>query len=180
MRNSELARAASASEPVPRVSPTSWAASGLVAFALALALLAGCAPEPPITARADLEGQRPSATVEMSQAQVAFIGSADAGTGSLHFQGRDYPFSVAGLGVGGIGASTIEAEGAVYHLSSAEAFGGAYDQGRYGLVVGNASRGDLWLENNAGVVMHLRARREGLMLSLGGDGVLISLRQRAP
>ncbi len=38
-------------------------------------------------------------------------------------------------------------------------------------VVGDASTGDLWLENNAGVVMHLKAKREGLMLSLGADVV---------
>lgn len=30
-----------------------------------------------------------------------------------------------------------------------------------------------WLQNNNGVIMHLKAKREGLMLSLGGDAVVI-------
>ena len=42
---------------------------------------------------------------------------------------------------------------------------------------GTASAGDLWLQNEAGVIMHLKAKRTGLMLSLGGDAVVISIRQ---
>jgi hypothetical protein len=34
----------------------------------------------------------------------------------------------------------------------------------------------LWLRNNKGVIMHLKAKRTGLMLSLGGDAVMISMR----
>jgi hypothetical protein len=37
------------------------------------------------------------------------------------------------------------------------------------------SGGDLWLQNESGVVMHLKAKREGLMLSLGGDAMIISM-----
>jgi hypothetical protein len=33
------------------------------------------------------------------------------------------------------------------------------------------------LQNEAGVIMHLKAKRTGLMLSLGGDAVVISMRQ---
>jgi hypothetical protein len=43
-------------------------------------------------------------------------------------------------------------------------------------VVGNMSRGDLWLQNGSGVVMHLKAKREGLMLSVGGDAMVISMK----
>jgi hypothetical protein len=44
-------------------------------------------------------------------------------------------------------------------------------------MIGDASTGDLWLENNAGVGMHLKAKREGLMLSLGADVVDIHMSQ---
>src|SRR4051794_20544163 len=80
-----------------------------------------------------------------------------------------YPFTVAGLGVGGIGASTISATGEVYKLPTLAMFPGSYAQASYGFAVGNISGGDLWLQNQAGVIMHLKAKREGLMLSLGGD-----------
>ncbi|HTR16023.1 MAG TPA: hypothetical protein VMI52_03200 [Acetobacteraceae bacterium] len=113
----------------------------------------------------------------MSQVQAAFIGSGSGGTGKLNFQGRSYPFSVGGLGVGGIGVSSIEARGEVYNLNDVQQFPGAYLQGRYGFAVGTASAGDLWLKNGSGVVMHLKAKRTGLMLSLGGDAVVISMSQ---
>ncbi len=45
-----------------------------------------------------------------------------------------------------------------------------------GYAFGTASRGDLWLKNDAGVVLHLAAKRTGLMLSLGGDVILIKLK----
>ena len=88
-----------------------------------------------------------------------------------------YRFNVGGLGVGGIGASTIDAVGEVYKLRRLADFPGAYAQARYGFAVGTASGGDLWMQNEAGVVMHLKAKRTGLMLSLGGDAVVISMAQ---
>jgi hypothetical protein len=112
----------------------------------------------------------------MEQVQAAFIGSAGGGSGTLFFRGRSYPFDVGGIGIGGIGASTISAQGEVYHLSRVADFAGAYAQGRYGAVFGDISGGDLWLQNEKGVVLHLKAKRTGLMLSLGGDAVVISMR----
>jgi hypothetical protein len=120
-------------------------------------------------------GLTPSGTVDMNEVQVAYIGSGGGGSGTLYFQGRAYPFAVGGLGVGGIGASTISAYGEVYKLNSVASFPGTYGQARYGLAIGNASMGDLWLQNEGGVIMHLKAKRSGLMLSLGGDAVVISM-----
>ena len=56
-------------------------------------------------------------------------------------------------------------------------FPGAYAQGRYGFALGNKSGGDLWLQNESGVIIHIKAKREGLMLSLGGDAMVISFQQ---
>jgi hypothetical protein len=58
----------------------------------------------------------------------------------LNFNGQTYTFAVGGLGIGGIGASTINAQGEVYGLSKVENFPGAYAQGRYGIVVGERER----------------------------------------
>ena len=82
-----------------------------------------------------------------------------------------------GLGVGGIGLSKIEAKGEVYGLQRLRDFPGACVQGRYGFAVGNTSAGDLWLQNGNGVIMRLVAKRQGLMLSLGGDAVVIQMNQ---
>ena len=46
-----------------------------------------------------------------------------------------------------------------------------------GFALGTTSAGDLWLQNEHGVILRLKAKREGLMLSLGGDAVVISMKQ---
>jgi hypothetical protein len=56
-------------------------------------------------------------------------------------------------------------------------FPGTSAQGRYGFAIGTMSAGDLWMKNENGVVMHLKAKRTGLMLSLGGDAVAITMTQ---
>jgi hypothetical protein len=55
----------------------------------------------------------------------------------------EYPFDVGGVGVGGLGVSTIEATGEVYNLRDLGQFPGTYGQSRYGFAIGTASAGDL-------------------------------------
>jgi len=120
--------------------------------------------------------QAPSGTVEVSQVQIAFLVSGNLGSGRLNFQGRTYSFSIGGLGVGGMGVSKLEAVGTVYGLTSINQFPGAYAQARTGIAVGEAGGGGLWLTNGHGVKMNLRARRQGLALSMGADGIVVKLK----
>jgi hypothetical protein len=140
-----------------------------------LLLLTACAGSVKVGPDA-VAGLTPDGTIDMEEVQAAFLASGGGGHGTLFYRGGTYPFTIAGLGVGGIGASTISASGEVYKLASLSQFSGAYAQGRYGFALGNRSGGDLWLQNEAGVILHLRAKREGLMLSLGGDAVMISMK----
>ncbi len=159
-----------------KTNPTRWTGLPIalaVLSAAAMIAASGCARQD--NGHANLAAQTPDATVEMHQVQAAFIGSGGGGSGVLFYQGHSYPFRVGGLGIGGIGASKIEAHGDVYHLPDLAAFPGAYAQGRYGFAFGRSSGGDLWLQNSQGVIMHLVAKREGLMLSLGGDAVVITM-----
>lgn len=142
---------------------------------LALSMLAGCTGSVKVGPEA-IAGLTPDGTVDMQEVQVAYLASGGGGNGTLFYQGGVYPFTIGGLGVGGIGASTISASGEVYKLNSLTQFPGAYIQGRYGFALGNRSGGDLWLQNDAGVILHLKAKREGLMLSLGGDAIAISMK----
>ena len=145
-------------------------------IALTAFALAACTQKAPDEA-STYNGQTPSATVQFKQIQVAYLGSGSTGTGLLTYQGQSYPFTISGLGVGGIGASSIAATGVVYNLADLGQFPGTYAQGRYGFVVGTESGGDLWLKNGNGVVMHLLAKRKGLMLSLGADAVVVTMTQ---
>ena len=118
----------------------------------------------------------PSGSVSFKQIQVAYIGSGSAGEGTLKFGGRDYPITVGGLGIGGLGVSELKASGAVYGLKQREDFAGAYVQLRKGWALGDQGKGTLWLQNDKGVTMKLKVQRRGLQLSLGADGVIISFK----
>ena len=142
---------------------------------LALSLLSGCTGSVKVGPQA-VAGLTPDGTIDMQEVQVAYLASGGGGSGTLFYQGGVYPFTIGGLGVGGIGASTISASGEVYKLNSLAQFPGAYVQGRYGFALGDRSGGDLWLQNDAGVILHLKAKREGLMLSLGGDAIAITMK----
>ena len=141
---------------------------------LVLLLLSACSGSVKVGPQA-VAGLTPDGTIDMQEVQVAYLASGGGGSGTLFYQGGTYPFSIGGLGVGGIGASTISAAGEVYKLRSVAQFPGSYVQGRYGFALGDLSGGDLWLQNDAGVILHLKAKREGLMLSLGGDVIAISM-----
>jgi len=114
-----------------------------------------------------------SATVSIEQVQIAFIGSGNLGGGTLFYSGKQYPFTVGGLGIGGFGVSRMTATGIVYNLRNLNDFPGAYVQGRYGMAIGDLSAGELFLSNTRGVALRLKAERSGLALSLGGDAVYI-------
>jgi hypothetical protein len=137
-------------------------------------MLGACSNQTAPGSETKLEGQPPSGSVVMHQVQAAYIASGSGGSGTLYYQGGVYPFTVGGAGIGGIGASTIEARGDVYNLTNIAQFPGTYAEGRYGFAFGRTSAGDLWMKNDNGVVIHLKAERTGLMLSLGGSAVAIS------
>ena len=143
-------------------------AMGALALGTACSSSAKVGPE-------SVAGLTPDGTVDMNEVQVAYIGNAGGGSGTLYYHGQSYPFRIAGLGVGGIGASTVDAEGEVYKLPNLSQFAGSYAQASYGFAFGTASGGDLWMQNQSGVILHLKAKRTGLMLSLGGDAVVINM-----
>jgi hypothetical protein len=122
------------------------------------------------------QNAKPSGTVTIHQVQVAFIGSGTGGGGTLRFQGRNYPFTLGGLGIGGIGISRLDATGTVYNLTRLEDFNGVYGQARTGWAAGKSGKGEMWVENPNGVYIRLHAQRKGLALSIGADGMLIHLK----
>ena len=141
-----------------------------------LAVLGGCSDSGPGAGPQTVSGMSPDATIDLHELQAAYLANANGGYGTLFFQGVAYPFNVGGGGIGGIGASSVSGNGEVYGLTSLSQFPGSYAQGSYGFAFGNRSAGDLWLKNENGVVLHLHAKRTGLMLSLGGDVIVITMK----
>ena len=129
---------------------------------------------PLLTLATPARADKPSGRVEIEQVEVSVLLSAGWGHGTLFYEGS-HAFKIKGLGVGGLGVSKLEAYGNVFRLSKLSDFTGAYGSAQAGAVAGDAQlRGGMWMENPAGVQIHLVPRRSGLALSLGADGVLIT------
>lgn len=126
-------------------------------------------------ATVEAEDQKPSATVEIDELQIAFIASGQIGEGVLKHNGKEHKFTIGGLGVGGVGASEIKATGEVYSMDDVSQFAGIYGQARAGVAVINESTGGLWLINPDGVTVHLDGERQGLALSIGVDGIVVEM-----
>jgi hypothetical protein len=142
--------------------------------ALRAALGAGAALAIVRHATAQQAAEVPSGTVTMEQTQVSLLANAGWGHGTLNYQGRSYRFRLHNLGVGGIGYSKLSAHGNVFGLTKLADFAGLYGVLRAGAVaVNDQLRGGIWLENPAGVRMHLVPTRSGLALNLGADGLVI-------
>ena len=144
----------------------------LVAAMFAMAGCSGMMNTPTAQSVASLS---PSGNVTITEDFVTGVGG---GTGTLEYQGRTYPFKVVGSVAGpGGGLEKISASGPVYKLASVSDFPGRYTQstGKAGLSSSGSS--DLWLENNAGVIMHLQGTSSGAMLTLGKDEIFVRMGQ---
>jgi hypothetical protein len=93
---------------------------------------------------------------------------------TLLFNSQSDPFSVSESGILAI-LATFDARGEVYGLKTLDAFPGNYTEARYD-ARGTGSAGDLWLQNENNVLLHLKTNRKGIVFSLGGP-VAISARQ---
>jgi hypothetical protein len=143
-------------------------------LAAAVLAMAGCSGMNAPTAQS-IAGLSPSGSVTITEDFVTGLGG---GNGTLDYQGRTYPFKVVGTVVGpGGGVAKISASGPVYKLASVADFPGRYTQstGKAGLSTSGGS--DLWLENSAGVIMHLQGSSSGAMLTLGRDEIFIRMAQ---
>jgi len=116
----------------------------------------------------------PSGTVSLHIVQAGFVGGGSKGHGVLHFQGRNYPFTTAGAGIGGFGVSRFDASGAVYNLKSVGDFAGPYGRIRTGLALGDVGKGKMLLRNANGVTVRLSGVRKGLALAAGADAMVVS------
>jgi len=122
--------------------------------------------------------ETPSGTVTMEQTQVSLLANAGWGHGTLTFQGHSYRFRLHNLGVGGIGYSKMSARGNVFGLNKLEDFTGLYGLvGAGAVAINDQLHGGVWLQNPAGVRMHLVPNRQGLALNFGADGLVIQFQK---
>ena len=95
-------------------------------------------------------------------------------SGTLHFQGQDYPVHLQGLTVGEVGGGTITATGDVYNLSNLNDLDGNYVAVSAGAALGGGGDGTA-MQNQNGVVIKLRGTTQGADVNLSIDGFALKL-----
>jgi hypothetical protein len=143
-------------------------------YAAALVAVLGIAMPKVLAADSQNPDLRYAGTVDIDQTRVSFIVSGNGGGGTLHYAGRDYPFSIGGIGIGGIGITKLIATGQVYNMNHASKFPGVYSELRTGYAIGDKGHGKLWLKNGDGVILKLQGKGKGIGLSLGADAVNVA------
>ncbi|MDG4596003.1 MAG: DUF1134 domain-containing protein [Candidatus Contendobacter sp.] len=134
--------------------------------------LSACGSLQPPPTEQSIAGLTPSGAVTLTETVAAGM---TGGTGALTFQGRSYPFRVVGTVIGPGGASRTQAVGKVYQLNRLSDFEGTYSEGTGQAGLATSGKTELWMRNQAGVIMHLTGASEGVVLSLGRDEVVVQL-----
>ena len=119
-------------------------------------------------------GEEPSATVQIKETEVGLILGGDWGHGTLNYKGERHMFHMSGVKLGGAGVTVAHVTGDVYHMQSLEDFPGMYFKAEAG-ITGVEGVGGQWIKNDKGVSIHLKSKTKGLALSVGVEGLKISL-----
>lgn len=140
--------------------------------ALGICALTSCASHPP---------QPSAAYLGPTEGSITFSGGAIAigvgfqwGSGTLTYQGRQYPFSLNGLSVVDVGVTRATGSGSVHNLRNVADFSGNYVSIAAGATV--AGGGSVMsLRNQNGVVIDGVTTTQGVRLTLAPGGVNITL-----
>ena len=132
---------------------------------------APAAPPPPVEQPVTAA---PPPFVEFERSSLAAGIGFQWGAGELSFEGRRYGFSVQGLSVADIGASKMAGEGHVKNLERIEDFAGTYVAVEAGAAAGIGA-GAIAMRNEHGVVITVASDVRGAQLTLGPQGLRISL-----
>lgn len=125
---------------------------------------------------AQADEKTPDATIKLSAGSVAAGVGISWGSGTLTYQGKDYPISVKGLSVGDAGITKVEASGRVYGLKKLEDFNGNYAAVAAGATVAGGGSATA-MRNQNGVNVELLATTQGLKFALGGAGVDMQIKK---
>jgi len=124
------------------------------------------------------DAKQPVGKVSIEEKQFALLVGGSKGSGSLTFEGREYPFKLTGLSAGiKVGISKMSATGEVYDLKKVSQFPGTYTKLDASIAL-SGGLGGLRLKNQNGVIMTLHSRTKGLDLNLGTvTGVTVTMEE---
>jgi len=120
--------------------------------------------------------EKPDATVKMTGKALSAGVGYSWGSGTLTYQGKEYPFSISGLSAGNIGASSAELSGEVFNLKNLADFNGNYNSAGAGATVAGGG-GGMTMKNQNGVTMNVAGTTRGVSFKLGVDGMKVELKK---
>ena len=130
-----------------------------------------------LTSGAVLAEEKASGTIQFTVYKAGFVVGVSGGSGTLSFNGKDYPLSIGGVSLGAtIGASKADFVGDVFNLKSAADIEGVYSGGHAGLAVAGGKK-VAELKNSKDVVLKISGKQIGLELTLDLNGMQISLKE---
>ena len=166
-------------QPETTTARQSRAARGLRATTFAvlaawmLSVLAACQIN---TNPASSGGIQAPGTIDLNQqtsTDDALFGGG--GNGTISFNGTVYRFAIGGLGTDGSAVAILATTGEVYQLGSIGQFAGTYRQASDGAPRPSQDSLGLWIQNEHGVLMHIRPPPQGRIPALRGDGLRVVL-----
>ena len=113
--------------------------------------------------------------VQLTVLKAGWFLGASGGSGTLTFQGKQYPLSVGGVSGGLVfGASQTNLSGRVSNIRRPSDVAGVYGAVGAGAAVGGGARA-ITLRNEKGALLQLQGRQAGLMVNLDVSGMAIAL-----
>jgi hypothetical protein len=155
---------------------TQFLQRGTAVLALGAALLAGCSsntpPSPAMQAATDAQ----SGTITFTGGAVALGVGFQWGSGTLSYQGVDYPFRMTGVSIVDVGVTRVSGSGRVTGLRNVADFNGNYAAATAGATVAGGGSVSV-LRNQNGVTIDNVSTAQGARLTFAPSGVNFSLTQ---
>ena len=114
-------------------------------------------------------------TIHITFKKAGVLFGAGSGSGTLHFQGRDYPLEVRGVSFGTIGFGVTRCKGHAHNLRQAADIDGTYTAASVSMAVGGGAKVARLQNSNSAVYLQLEGLQAGLELSVSVSGMTISL-----
>jgi hypothetical protein len=147
----------------------------MFSFSRARKFAAACVATLALLLAAATPSHAQTGSVRLHIVKAGFIIGVGGGSGVLYFRGHRYPLSLGGIGVGSLGIAAVDLVGTASNLHNASDIAGTYAAAGAGVtIVGGAQVATL--QNERGVVLHVRGPQVGLQVSLGLAGMTIALR----
>jgi hypothetical protein len=114
-------------------------------------------------------------TVHITFKKGGLVFGVGSGSGTLHFQGRNYPLEVSGISIGTVGVGVTEFKGHAHNLRHAADIVGTYTAVSVSMAVAGGAKVARLQNSNDVVYLRLEGPQVGLELSASVSGLTISL-----